>query len=223
MQPLQLTFPALFALFTSKLMPEKFHVVGVGRQPAAGKPKQTAAGLREHLCSNAGTSKAAGAYSSASAAAVCSCSRCSLRPRHGRVLRQVPLTRALSPPALHRVTRCRCSFLHANYDSAEDFALLSQHCAAIEEQMCVKCSPVAAAAPCNPARIPQIWQCPRAGQQVVLLCSPSYCLRRVGSKHQRCRTVVQRLDALHHREALWQQQPVVPGAVLCAVHVLERR
>jgi glucose-6-phosphate 1-dehydrogenase len=57
---LQLTFPALFALFTSKLMPEKFHVVGVGRQPAAGKPAQTAAGMREHLCSNAGTSKAAG-------------------------------------------------------------------------------------------------------------------------------------------------------------------
>ena len=56
----QLTFPALFALFTSKLMPERFHVVGVGRQPAAGKPPQTAQGLREHLCSNAGTSKAAG-------------------------------------------------------------------------------------------------------------------------------------------------------------------
>jgi glucose-6-phosphate 1-dehydrogenase len=57
---LQLTFPALFALFNSKLMPEKFHVVGVGRQPAAGKPAQTAASMREHLCSNAGTSKAAG-------------------------------------------------------------------------------------------------------------------------------------------------------------------
>jgi len=58
----QLTFPALFALFTSKLMPERFHVVGVGRQPAAGKPPQTAQSLREHLCSNAGTSKAAGAF-----------------------------------------------------------------------------------------------------------------------------------------------------------------
>ena len=59
----QLTFPALFALYTSKLMPEKFHVVGVGRQPASGKPALTAAGLRDHLCSNAGTSKAAGKFS----------------------------------------------------------------------------------------------------------------------------------------------------------------
>lgn len=59
--PAQLTFPALFALYTSKLMPEKFHVVGVGRQPAAGKPATTAQALRDHLCSNAGTSKAAGA------------------------------------------------------------------------------------------------------------------------------------------------------------------
>lgn len=95
----KLTFPALFALFNSKLMPEKFHVVGVGRQPAAGKPAQTAAGLREHLCSNAGTSKA-----------------------------------AVSGPGTDEFF-AKCSFIHANYDSAADFASLSQHCSEIEQQM----------------------------------------------------------------------------------------
>jgi len=95
----KLTFPALFALFTAKFMPNRFHIVGVGRQPAPGKPQQTAQGLREHLCSNAGTSKA-----------------------------------AVSGPGTEEFF-AKCSFIHANYDSASDFEKLDQHCKALEESL----------------------------------------------------------------------------------------
>jgi hypothetical protein len=102
-------------------MPEKFHVVGVGRQPAAGKPATTAQALRDHLCSNAGTSKAAGTPP-------VPCAR-------GRV---TDVFAAVSGAGSDEFF-AKCSFIHANYDSAADFAALSQHCAAIEDEMCVNC------------------------------------------------------------------------------------
>jgi hypothetical protein len=48
-----------------------------------------------------------------------------------------------------RSTLYRCSFVHANYDSATDFAALSRHCSAIEEQLCVAFSDAAASSICD--------------------------------------------------------------------------
>ena len=154
-------------------MPEKFHVVGVGRQPAAGRPAQTAAGLREHLCSNAGTSKAAGRiFTTFAPRQRVSCFLSSLWPRNRRILRQVPRSRTLPSlahffPHLNTAAPCRCSFVHANYDSAEDFAALSQHCSAIEEQLCV-----------NRASLPAssfTHHCPQLADSGVRLRMPTGC------------------------------------------------
>lgn len=80
----------------------------------------------------------------------------------------------------HLVTRDRCSFIHANYDSAADFASLSQHCSEIEQQMYVE----RAAAWCAPPhRTLQVRRQPCAGKQAVLFRPSTHCLRRVGIQH----------------------------------------
>lgn len=121
-------------------MPEKFHVVGVGRQPAAGKPSNTplkhstafpfSNTLRQALHHRPSPPRPP--LLERGYIQVCRCPARSLRaqPRDAFA--------AVSGAGSDEFF-AKCSFIHANYDSAADFAVLSQHCAAIEDEMCVNC------------------------------------------------------------------------------------